>query len=108
LTLLLALIIGNILAAVSTDLTLLLVGRALQGLMAGVIPLGIAVLRDHLPAKRVGGAVALISGSFGFGAALGLPISATIAQTLDWHALFWTAAVLGVALLILVAWIVPK
>ena len=108
LALLLALIIGNILAAVSTDLTLLLVGRALQGLMAGVIPLGIAVLRDHLPAKRVGGAVALISGSFGFGAALGLPISATIAQTLDWHALFWTAAVLGVALLILVAWIVPK
>lgn len=108
LVLLVALIIGNILAAASTDLTVLLVGRGLQGLMSGVIPLGISVLRDHLPAKKVGGAVALISGSFGFGAALGLPISAFIAQTLDWHALFWTASVLGVALLILVALIVPK
>lgn len=108
LVLLLALIAGNILAAASTGLTMLLVGRALQGLMSGVIPLGIAVLRDHLPAKRVGGAVALISASFGFGAALGLPISAFIAETLDWHALFWTASVLGAVLLILVALIVPK
>ncbi|NVM99046.1 MFS transporter [Arthrobacter sp. SDTb3-6] len=108
LVLLVALVIGNILAAVSTGLSMLLVGRALQGLMSGVIPLGIAVLRDHLPAKRVGGAVALISGSFGFGAALGLPISAFIAETLDWHALFWTGAAMGVVLLFLVALIVPK
>lgn len=106
--LLISLIIGNILAAASTNLTMLLVGRGLQGLMTGVIPLGIAVLRDQLPPKRIGGAVALISGSFGFGAALGLPISSFIAETMDWHALFWTAAVLGLALLALVAWIVPK
>lgn len=108
LVLLAALIAGNVLAATSTNLTVLLVGRALQGLMSGVIPLGIAVLRDHLPAKRVGGAVALISGSFGFGAALGLPISAFIAESMDWHALFWTAALLGAGLLVLVAMIVPK
>ncbi len=108
LILLLTLIVGNILAAVSTDLTLLLVGRALQGLMSGVIPLGIAVLRDQLPAKRMGGAVALISGSFGFGSALGLPVSALIAETMDWHALFWIASALGVALFALIAFIVPK
>jgi predicted MFS family arabinose efflux permease len=108
LLLLVTLIIGNILAAVSTDLPLLLVGRALQGLMSGVIPLGIAVLRDQLPAKRVGGAVALISASFGFGSALGLPISALIAETMDWHALFWIASALGLALLALIARIVPK
>lgn len=108
LVLLLALIVGNVLAAASTNLTVLLVGRAVQGLMTGVIPLGIAVLRDHLPVKRVGGAVALISASFGFGAALGLPISSFIADSLDWHALFWTATVLGVVLFALVAWIVPK
>ncbi len=106
--LLLTLIVGNVLAAVSTGLTLLLVGRALQGLMSGVIPLGIAVLRDQLPARRVGGAVALISASFGFGSALGLPVSALIAETMDWHALFWIAAALGLALLVLVAWIVAK
>lgn len=106
--LLIALIIGNILAAASTNLTMLLAGRGLQGLMTGVIPLGIAVLRDQLPPKRIGGAVALISGSFGFGAALGLPISSFVAETMDWHALFWTAAVLGLILLALVAWIVPK
>ncbi|WP_449371853.1 MFS transporter [Arthrobacter psychrolactophilus] len=108
LLLLMTLILGNILAAISTSLPLLLVGRAMQGLMSGVIPLGIAVLRDQLPAKRVGGAVALISASFGFGSALGLPISALIAETMDWHALFWIASSLGLALLALIAWIVPK
>lgn len=103
-----ALIVGNIMAATSTGLSMLLVGRALQGLLSGVIPLGIAVLRDQLPAKRVGGAVALISASFGFGSALGLPISALIAETMDWHALFWIASALGLVLLVLVAWILPK
>ena len=38
---------------------------------------------------------------------VGLPLSAWISVTLDWHVLFWTAALLGVVVFALVAWLVP-
>jgi len=102
-----ALVIGGVIAGASQSLPLLLVGRALQGAVTGVIPLGIAILRDHLHERQIGGAVALVSATLGFGGALGLPVSALIAENADWHLLFWAAAALGVVLFALVSWLVP-
>ncbi|WP_136709810.1 MFS transporter [Agromyces sp. H66] len=107
LALIAVLIVGSVIAGASQSLPLLLVGRALQGAVVGVIPLGIAILRDHLHEDRIGGAVALVSATLGFGGALGLPVSALIAENADWHLLFWMAAALGVVLFALVAWLVP-
>lgn len=50
-------------------------GRALQGLAAGVIPLGISIMRDELPSERLGSAIAMMSASLGVGGALGLPLA---------------------------------
>ncbi|WP_448810233.1 MFS transporter [Agromyces bauzanensis] len=107
LALIAVLVVGSVIAGASQSLPVLLVGRALQGAVVGVIPLGIAILRDHLHEDRIGGAVALVSATLGFGGALGLPVSALIAGNADWHLLFWTAAALGVVLFTLVAWLVP-
>lgn len=89
--------LGAILAALSSTLVPMIIARVLQGMAAGVIPLGISILRDVLPARRLGSAIALVSATLGVGGALGLPLSALVAQNLDWHALFWVAA--GIALL---------
>lgn len=89
--------VGAILAAISNDVTTLIVARAMQGAVAGVIPLGISILRDVLPPQRLGSGIALVSATLGVGGALGLPLSAIVAETLDWHALFWVAA--GIAVL---------
>jgi MFS family permease len=99
--------VGAILAALSSTLVPMIVARALQGMAAGVIPLGISILRDVLPAKKLGSAIALVSASLGVGGALGLPISAAVAQNLDWHALFWVAAGIAVIGFVLYALIVP-
>lgn len=101
------LVAGSVVAATTTSLIPLVVGRALQGFGAPVIPLGISVLRASLPAERVGGAMGLMSASLGVGGALGLPLSAVIAQHFDWHALFWCAAALGVMSAVLFAFLVP-
>jgi MFS family permease len=74
---------------------------------AGVIPLGIAILRDVLPPRRLGSAIALVSATLGVGGALGLPISALVADNLDWHALSWIAAALTAICLVLYAVLVP-
>jgi MFS family permease len=86
----------------------MVVGRVLQGMAAGVIPLGISIMRDELPPQRLGSAIALMSASLGVGGALGLPAAALIADNFDWHALFWTSAGLGVVALVLVLTLVPE
>ncbi|MET9577085.1 MFS transporter [Streptomyces massasporeus] len=102
------LVAGSVTAALSDSLAPMIVGRALQGLASGVIPLGISIMRDELPAERLGSATALMSASLGVGGALGLPAAALIADNLDWHALFWVSAGLGVVALILVPALVPE
>ncbi|MCR2762972.1 MFS transporter [Microbacterium sp. zg.B48] len=107
LVLMAVMITGSVIAALSTGIVGVIIGRALQGAVTGVIPLGIAILRDVLHEKRVDSAIALISATLGVGGALGLPISALITERSDWHLLFWFAAGLGVIVFVLVLWIVP-
>ncbi|MFJ8110920.1 MFS transporter [Streptomyces sp. NPDC096132] len=105
---LVTLVAGSVTAALSDTLAPMIVGRALQGLASGVIPLGISIMRDELPAERLGSATALMSASLGVGGALGLPAAALIADHFDWHVLFWTSAALGVVATVLVPAAVPE
>lgn len=104
---LVVLVLGSIVAALSTNVWTLVAGRALQGAVMGVIPLGISILRDTLHRDRLPGAIALVSATLGIGGALGLPLSAVVAQNTDWHTLFWMAAGLGLLDIALIFWIVP-
>jgi MFS family permease len=107
LALILVLVIGSIVAALSRDVGTLIAGRALQGAVMGVIPLGISILRDVLHEDRLGGAIALVSATLGVGGAIGLPVSAIVSVNFEWHALFWLAAGLGAVVFVLVLVFVP-
>lgn len=102
------LILGSVIAAVSGSIIGVIIGRALQGAVTGVVPLGIAIMRDVLPPERLGTAVALMSATMGVGGAIGMPVAALLAQNADWHMLFWLAAVLGVVGLALVLAVIPE
>ncbi|MEV5101283.1 MFS transporter [Streptomyces massasporeus] len=102
------LVSGSVVCALSDSLVPMIVGRTLQGLSAAVVPLGISIMRDALPAERLAGSTALMSASLGVGGALGLPAAAFIADHYDWHMLFWISAVLGVVALALVVLVVPE
>ncbi|MDI9930774.1 MFS transporter [Rhodococcus sp. IEGM 1354] len=102
------LIAGSITGALSESLIPLIIGRALQGLAAGVIPLGLSIIRDVLPREKVAGATATMGASLGVGGALGLPAAALIAQYADWHILFWISAGLGLVVAGLVVVTVPE
>ncbi|MFI6370113.1 MFS transporter [Streptomyces sp. NPDC050546] len=102
------LVSGSVVCALSDSLVPMIVGRTLQGLAAAVVPLGISIMRDVLPAERLAGSTALMSASLGVGGALGLPAAAFIADRYDWHTLFWISAALGVVALALLVLIVPE
>ncbi|NUP20277.1 MAG: MFS transporter [Streptomyces sp.] len=101
------LVTGSVVCALAESLVPMIVGRTLQGLAAAVVPLGISILRDELPADRLAGSTALMSASLGVGGALGLPAAAFIADNWDWHLLFWTSAALGVVAFLLVLAVIP-
>lgn len=102
------LVAGSAVAGLSNTLAPMVIGRTLQGLSAGVIPLGISIMRDELPAERLPSATAMMSASLGVGGALGLPAAALLAQRFDWHVLFWTSAALGAVVAVLVLTVVPE
>lgn len=84
-----AMIVGSLITAVSNDISWLIVGRCVQGLAAGTVPLGISLVSSTLPPQRRTSAVALISGMLGVGGALGLPLAGVISQYASFHVLFW-------------------
>ncbi|MEV5647144.1 MFS transporter [Nocardia sp. NPDC052254] len=102
------LIAGPIVCALSDSVLPMIIGRGLQGMGVGIIPLGISVMRDVLPAEKLGSAVALLSASLGIGGALGLPVAAAVAEYADWHVLFWGAAGLSAVIAVAVWLVVPE
>ena len=101
------LLVGSLVSALSFTVVPMVIGRSLQGIGLGVIPLGISILRDVIHPKNLGGAVALVSATLGVGGAVGLPVAAWMAQTFDWHTLFWFSAVLTAGALVGVVIVVP-
>ena len=101
------LLVGSVVCALSSSLAPMIVGRGLQGIGTGMVPLGIALLRDVVPADRLSGSIALVSASMGIGGGLGLPIAAAVAEYASWRALFWGSAVLALVVAALVATLVP-
>ena len=99
--------IGALLCAISSDITVLIIGRAFQGAALAVVPLSMSILRDELKPAAVPAAVALISSTLGIGGAVALPIATFVIENFDWHTMFWASTLLGVADMVLVKRFVP-
>lgn len=102
------LIVGSGICTFGDGITWMIVGRALQGITVGIVPVGISLVHDLLPADRVHKAIATLSSSIGVGTALGLPIAAVIAEVASWRALFASIGVLAVALFVATASALPR
>lgn len=102
-----AVAVGSAVCALAPGLLVFLFGRALQGLGIGIVAVGISLMRDIVPAEQLGSSIGLMSASLGVGGALGLPFSATIAQQVSWHALFWVSGAVSLAALVAMLLVVP-
>lgn len=100
--------LGSLLCALGDSLVPLVIGRAVQGLAMGFIPVGMSLIREITPPRITSMAVAAMSATLGVGGAIGLPLSAWIVQTWDWHALFYVATGLGVLIIAAVLLLVPR
>jgi MFS family permease len=99
---------GSVVAALGGTFLWLIIGRALQGFSASLIPVGISIMRDELPKEKMGSAVALMSATLGIGSAMGLPLAGLLYESLGWTSIFWVSAAAGTLLLLAVVLVVPE
>ncbi|WP_069174402.1 MFS transporter [Streptomyces griseus] len=102
------LVVGSVVCALSSSVVPMIVGRGLQGMGMGMVPLGISLLRDVVPKEKLSSSIALVSASMGIGGALGLPIASAVAQYANWRVLFWGSAALALTICALIRFLVPE
>jgi peptide/nickel transport system ATP-binding protein len=87
--------VGAVVCALASTLPVMLLGRVLQGVAAGLTGVAMAAARRAFTPERVPGAVGVISGTMGIGAGLGVPVAGLVVAVWPWQSVFWLTAVTG-------------
>jgi EmrB/QacA subfamily drug resistance transporter len=95
-------------SALATSLTVMLIGRVVQGAAGGIFPLAFGIIRDEFPRERVAGAVGLMAALAGVGAGLGVVLAGPIVDHLTYHWLFWLPLVPLVVTTVAIHFVVPE
>jgi len=99
---------GSLLAALATDINVLIVARVIQGGGGAIFPLSFGIIRDEFPRERVATGIAMISAILGIGAGLGIVAAGPIVDALSYHWLFWFPFFLVVVATIGTVFFVPE
>jgi MFS family permease len=101
--------LGSLVVSVSHDITLLLVGRAIQGFgSSGIFPVAIAVVGDIFPVEKRGRALGLIGAVFGFAFILGPFIAGFMLLYFTWNALFLINIPIAILIIIFAIRMLPS
>src|SRR6187401_345228 len=109
LSVLVIVLIGSLLAATTTSLPLLIVGRVLQAASYALYPVGIAILRDELPPERLMSAMAVLSGTLVFGGGSGLVVVGLLMSgNAGYHRVFWLTTAFTAVVIVIAVVVVPR
>lgn len=100
---------GSLLAALTSSLPLLVIARVLQAASYALYPISIAILREELPPERLMSAMAVLSGTLGFGGGTGLVVVGLLMNgDAGYHRVFWLTTAFTVVVIAIVLVVVPR
>jgi MFS family permease len=102
-----AVVVGCVVSAVSNSFAVLLVGRGLQGVGLGCLPVTMAVARRSLPRDAARQTIATLSVTSAIGAGLGYPLTGLIAQVFNFRAAYWFGAITVTGALVMALLVLP-
>jgi EmrB/QacA subfamily drug resistance transporter len=85
--------LGTLVSALATTITILIIGRVVQGAGGAVLPLSFGIIRDEFPREKVGSAIGIIAALAAVGGGIGTVIAGPIVGLLNYHWLFWAPMV---------------
>jgi EmrB/QacA subfamily drug resistance transporter len=100
--------VGTAIAAVSTSLLPMIVGRVIQGAGGGIFPLAFGIVRDEFPRDKVAGSIGILSSILGVGGGIGIVLGGLIVEHLDYHWLYWIPLIVIVLAAVLTWRFVPE
>jgi EmrB/QacA subfamily drug resistance transporter len=87
--------VGAVMAALVSNVWLLVVARVIQGAGGGIFPLCFGIISDDFPPNRKPGALGLISAIAGIGAGAGLLLGGLLIDHTSYHWIFWSGAIMA-------------
>ncbi|WP_167100756.1 MFS transporter [Mycobacterium sp. DL592] len=100
---------GSLLAALTASLPLLIIARVLQGASYSLYPISVSILRDELPPERLMRAMAVLSGTLGFGGGMGLVVTGLLMRgDAGYHRVFWLTTAFTAMVIVMVLLVVPS
>jgi len=99
---------GSLISVLAGDLWLVVLGRGVQGIAAGALPLSFGMVRELLPERRVPLAMSLLGGVVPVCTGAGALLAGVLIDHSGWRAMFLTATVLGVAATAIAIWGLPR
>jgi EmrB/QacA subfamily drug resistance transporter len=105
---LIALAVGSLLAAIATNIGLMIFARAIQGVGGGIIPLAFGIIRDEFPPAKVASAIGTIASIIAVGAGVGIVLAGPIVNALDYHWLFWFPMIITLVAAVAAHFFVPE
>lgn len=106
--LMVALILGNALAAISTTYSVLLIARIITAIVCGtLISVDLTVGNIIVPNDKKSNLIAWIFSGFSIASVLGVPISTWISSKSNWHVSFWVITLSALVIFILLLTFLP-
>ncbi len=88
---------GSLIGAVAQDMTVLIIGRAVQGLGGGgLMLLAQAIIADVVPARQRGRYMGVMGAVFGLSSVIGPLLGGWFTESLSWRVGFWLNVPLGI------------
>jgi len=103
-----ALALGSLICALAPNLLLMVAGRVVQGVGAGVLPLGFGIVRDEFPQEKVSAAVGTIASLTAVGSGFALVLAGPIDDLLGTRWLFWLPLIVNVLVAFAAHRLVPE
>lgn len=108
LALLVVLSAGALLAALATNVTIMIVARVIQGIGGGMLPVAFGIIRDEFPKEKIPGAVGILASIAAVGSGAAIVLAGPIVGALDYHWLFWLPMILTIAAAIAARIFIPE
>ncbi|XVQ15632.1 MFS transporter [Spirillospora sp. CA-255316] len=88
---------GSLISVLASDLWMVVLGRGVQGVAAGALPLSFGLVRELLPERRVPLAIALLGGIVPICAGAGGLLAGVLIDHSGWRLMFMVATGMGAA-----------
>ena len=96
-------IIGISLGGLSSNITILIISRVIQGIGISMFPIAFGIVRDQFPPEKLAIGVGTFSAMFAAGSVVGLAIGGSIIQYFGWRNTFFS--IIPIAILL---WLIIK